>query len=262
MKIVKIIAMTFVGLAALMCAGASADQPTTRPAGGWYANPRPYASPGLRAMRALVVGKTADIHPATQQEWDDMMNFMETNSPERFHVLSSIPIAHDSPIALEAIRKWRNYLFVSEHFPASIDGGKMAGYLVRRFQREDELFDLTEKYRADEGTDAIELQGKIRDKAAEIFQLELNIRQARIDRLQELLAKEKTNFVAIQSSEDEIVDKRTALIIKKLEKRNPNLAPPTTRPEDIGSTDEVSPSASHEHDALMNVSNPADSAAK
>jgi|HubBroStandDraft_2_1064218.scaffolds.fasta_scaffold298552_1 hypothetical protein len=249
MKIVKISAITFVGLAAsLMCAGASANQPATRPAGSSYTNPQ------LRgAMRALV-GKTAGIHPATQQEWDDMMAYMRINSPERAYVLDSIPLLHDSPIALEATRKWRNYVFTSEHFPA------ITKYLDRRFQLEDDLFDLTLKDRADEGTDAIELQDKIRDKVAEIFQLELNIRQARIERLQDLLAKEKNNFATAQSSEDGIIDQRTTTIIKRLEKFNPNLSPPTTRPEDPSAIDSESPSVPH--DALMNVSNPADSAAK
>jgi hypothetical protein len=256
MKIVRIIAMTFVGLGALMCAGASADQPATRPAGGSYTNHQLQG-----AMRALV-GRTTGIRPATPQEWDDMMVFMRSNAPAQAYVLDSIPLRHDSPIALEATRKWRNYVFISEHFPTSSDGGTMIGYLERQFRLEDDLFDLTLKDRADEGSEAIELQGKIRDKVAEIFQLDLNIRQARIDRLQELLTREKNNLLKAQASEDDIIDQRTDMIIKRLEKRNPNLAPPTTRPEEPSSTDEVSPSASHEHDALMNVSNPDDSAAK
>ena len=88
MKIVKIIAMTFVGLGALMCAGASADQPATRPAGGSYTNHQLQVP---AAQCALVVGKTTGIHPATQQEWDDMMVFMRSNSPAQAYVLDSIP---------------------------------------------------------------------------------------------------------------------------------------------------------------------------
>jgi hypothetical protein len=250
MKIIKIVAISFMGLAALMCAGASADQPATRPAGSSYTNPQ------LRGAMRAFVGKTTGIRPPTQQEWDDMMVFMRQNSPAQAYVLDSIPLRHDSPIALEATRKWRNYVFTSQHFPAIND------YLIRRFRLEDDLFDLALKDRADEGSESIELLDKIRNKVAEIFQLELNIRQARIDRLQDLLTKEKNNLATAQSSEDDIIDERTDLIIKRLEKRNPNLSPPATRPDDANSTDDVSPSASHEHDALMNVSNPTDSAAK
>jgi hypothetical protein len=250
MKVIKIIAITFVGLAALLCAGASADQPATRPADGSYTKPQ------LRGAKRALVGRTAGIRPATPQEWDDMMVFMRQYSPARAYVLDSIPLSPDSQIGLEATRRWRNYVFTSEHFPAITD------YLIRRFRLEDDLFDLTLKDRADEGTDAIELQDKIRNKVAEIFQLELNIRQARIDRLQKLLADEKSRLQQDQSAEDDIIDQRTDLIIKRLEKRNPNLAPPTTRPNDTNSTDDVAPPVSQEHDALMNVANPADSAAK
>lgn len=233
MKIIRIIAITFVGLAALVCSGASADQPATRPAASSYTNRQ------LRRAMGALVGKTAGIRPATQQEWDDMMVFMRAYSPARAYVLDSIPLLHDSPIGLEAIRKWRNYVFTSEHFPAITD------YLIHRFRLEDDLFDLTLKDRADEGSDAVELQDKIRDKVAEIFQVELSIRQARIDRLQKLLADEKSNLQLAQASEDEIVDQRADLIIRRLEKKNPNLAPPTTRPDEPSSTDYMSPPVSH-----------------
>jgi len=250
MKIVKIIAITFVGLGAMMCAGASADQPTTRPVSGSYTNHQLQGT-----MRALG-GRTAGVRPPTQQEWDDMMVFMRSNAPAQAYVLDTIPLRHNSPIALEATRKWRNYVFTSEHFPAITD------YLTRQFRLEDDLFDLALKDRADEGSDAIELQDKIRNKVAEIFQLELNVRQARIDRLQKLLADEKSRLQADQSSEDNIIDQRTDLIIRRLEKRNPNLSPPTTQPQEPSSADDVPPPASSEHDALMNVTSPADSAGK
>lgn len=248
MKAFKIIAISFVGLAVLMCAGASADQPATRPDSSSYTN-----SQLRRAMRTFV-GKTAGVRPPTQQEWDEMMVFMRKYSPERAFVLDSIPINHDSPIALEAALKWRNYIFTSEQFPAITDD------LVRRFHLEDDLFDLSVKYRADEGSEGLELRDKIQAKVEQLVQLDFQIRQARIDRLQKLLADEKSKLETDKASEDEIVDRRTDLIIKRMEKLNPNLAPPTTRPEDNNTTDETPPAAAHE--GLMNASEPANSPAR
>jgi hypothetical protein len=245
MKIFKIITISFVGLAVLMCTGASADQPATRPATSSYSN-----SQFRRTLRALVVGKTAGVRPATPQEWDEMMVFMQKYSPARALVLESIPLNHEtSPIALEAIRRWRNYVFTNEHFPAITDD------LVRRFQLEDDLFELTLRDRADEGGEALELRDKIQAKVGQIVELEFQERQARIDRLQTIIADEKSRLQHDQSSEDDIIDRRTDTIIRSLEKLNPNLAPPTTRPEDTSSTDEMPPTTAHQ--GLMNVPDPA-----
>jgi hypothetical protein len=230
----------------LVCAGASADQPATRPAAGFYGNFQL-----RRAMRAFI-GKTNGVRPATQEEWDDMMAFMQKYSPARASVLVSIPVAHDSQIALESIRKWRNYVFTSEHFPAIADD------LRRRFQLEDDLFVLMEDSTNPGGED--ELRDKIHDKVAEIVQLEINEHQVRIDRLEKLLSDEKNRLELEQSSVDDIVDRRTDMIFDRLERRTPNLSLPTTRPEESGAAEDVPPAAPH--DALMNVANPTDPAAK
>lgn len=252
MKLIKTIAISVLGTAVLICAGASADQPATRPAGS--GGGAAYNNRQVNRMSRAIFGKNAGIRPPTDQEWNDMMDFMRNYSHARYYVLSTIPVAHDSPIALEAVRRWRNYVYTSEHFPA------ITSDLLRRFQLEDDLFELTLRDRADEGTEGIQLQEKIHNKVAEIVQLEFSERQARIDRLQKILADEKTKLQTDQSNEDDIVDRRTDTILARLEKRNPNLAPPTSRPVEPSSVDNIDPAESHK--ALLNLSAQPDAAGK
>jgi len=242
MNIVKKAAISLVGLAALVCAGASADQPATRPSDSAYAPVRTSAPqpPTWRALRAMNQGKTNGIRPATEQEWGDMMVFMRQYSPSRFKVLDSIEIDHNSPLALEAIRKFRNYVFTTQHFPAITDD------LRRRFTLEDDLFALMlEDRAAAEGSEALDLRDKIHDKVGEVVQLEVKIHQERVDRLQNILAEEKGRLQNEESTEDETIDRRTDQIINRLEKRNPNLSPPTTRPDVQGAVEDVPPSDLH-----------------
>jgi hypothetical protein len=247
MNIVKKAAISLVGLAALVCAGASADQPATRPSESAYA-PMRSSAPSWRALRAMNSGKTSGVRPATEQEWDDMMVFMREYSPSRFKVLDSIEIDHNSPVALEAIRKFRNYVFTTQHFPAITDD------LRRRFTLEDDLFALMlEDRAAAEGSEALELRDKIHDKIGEIVQLEVKVHQERVDRLQKILTEEKGRLQNEESTEDQTIDRRTDQIIKRLDKHNPDLSPPTTRPVVEGAVEDVPPSDLH--DAVADIPN-------
>jgi hypothetical protein len=249
MKAVKIIAISVLALAALTCAGASADQPATRPAANSLTN-----SQTRRALRALV-GKTSGVAPYTQQEWDEMLTFMEQYSPARAHVLETIQLPHESPIRLDAIRKWRNYKFTSEHFPTIADG------LLRRFTLEDDLFDLTLKARADDGSEAVEIHDLIRAKIGQIVDLEFAEQQARVDRLQKLLDEEKDRLSSSQLSREDLIDRRTNMIIRGIEKGNPNLAPPaTTRPDGPTAAGDTPVPASN--DPVLNMSDPTNSNGK
>jgi hypothetical protein len=248
MKPLKKIAIPFLGLAALVCAAASADQPTTRPVNGNYTNRQ------VNGLSRALFGRNTGIVPPTPEEWEDMMQFMRKYSHARAHVMDNLKIDPDSPIALQAVRRWRNYVFASEHFP------EIKEDLLRRIQLEDDLFELTLRDRAEEGAETIELQSKIRDKVTEIVTLEFAVRQARIDQLQKMLADEKNRLQHDQAAADTIIDQRTEKIILGLQKWNPNLAPPTSRPDDPSPVDNLPPSESH--NALLNLSAQPDSAGK
>jgi hypothetical protein len=242
MKVVKIIAISVIGLAALLCAGASANQPSTRPA-----DSSPYTNPQIRRALRAMTGKTKDVKAYTQQEWDEMMEFMKTNSPERERLLETFQLSHDSPIRLDAIRKWRNYNFTKDHFPAIADD------LIRRFKLEDDLFYLTLKIGTSMGSERIEYRDMIHDKIRDIVNLELGERQARIDTLEKLLSEEKSKLVMDKASKEDLIDRRTGMIISRVERQYLGLPPPaTTRPDGSNAADDMAPSPTP--DPVINVS--------
>jgi hypothetical protein len=247
MKVVKPIAISILGLATLICAGAAADQPATRP------DSKSYSDADInRTYRALNPGKTGGVR-YTDEEWDEMMTFMQDNSPMRAQILQTVQLPHDSPIRRDAIRKWRNYLFTKQNFPSIADD------LLRHFKLEDDLFYLTLKARTEGGPEFFEIREKIHDKVAQIVDLDLAEQQARIDKLQKLLEDDKTKLAKGQATKDDIVERRTAMIMSRIRKGDSDLVAPATRPAP-DSVDEMQAPATL--DPAANVSAPANSPAK
>ena len=178
-----------------------------------------------------------------------MMAFMRDNSP-RGRVLANLRVPNDSPIRLDAIRKWRNYNFTKEHFPA------VAGQLLRRYKLEDDLFALTLTAQAEGQPNGAQIHDKIRDKIAEMVQLDFSERQTRIDKLQNMLEAEKAKLAKDQASQDKLIDQRTNAILNRLQRLNHRSAP-TTRPEGQDAADGT-PSATT-HAPILDVSKGADS---
>ncbi len=219
-----------VGMAVMACAGVWADVPATQPTGSVSAGsvsttrPSPLNLGQWRRAWALTAGRTAGIRPYTQEEWNDMMTFMRANSPARWRVLSSLQLRPNAPIRLDAIRRWRNFNFTKDHFP------DVADQLVKRVRLEDDLFALTMDAQSSGEADSASIREKIRDKIAEIVNLDFSERQTRIDKLEKMLDDEKTRLAADQSSVDKIIDRRTDQIMNRLDGLNRELSSPTTRP--------------------------------
>ena len=222
MKPARMTAILIVVLTMLGSLVASADEPSTRPA----ATSRPAFNPGqLRRalLRAFIAGRTSNVRPYTQQEWNDMMAFMEENAPARWHVLANLQLPDDSPVRLDAIRKWRNFNFTKEHFPA------VADQLLRRFQLEDDLFALVMAAQAEGGEQVAQIRDKVRDKVSQMVQLDFSERQTRIDKLRKMLEEEQSRLARDQASQDKLIDQRTDAIMRRLDRLNRAWAP-TTRP--------------------------------
>ncbi|HEY1922467.1 MAG TPA: hypothetical protein VGG44_06850, partial [Tepidisphaeraceae bacterium] len=209
---------------ALFSAIAPGDEPATRPAPTAI---EPDQTPTTnspaqfrRALRALA-GRTRGVAPYSQQEWDDMMVFLKQYSPARAHVLSHLNLAENAPLRLDAIRKWRDFNFIKQHFPA------IADQMVHRFQLEDDLFALMLKAQAD-NSQLNEYRDLIHNKVAEIVQLDFVERQTRIDQLQKLLESEKQAFAMDQAMVQNVIDHRTDTIMARL--GWVNSTSPTTRP--------------------------------
>ena len=219
----KFRSMTAIFAIALACVAASANEPATRP--DISATTRPANIPFLQWHRALraFAGRTAGIRPYTQQEWDDMMDFMQTNAPTRWHILATLPLAPNAPVRLDAMRKWRNYVFTRDHFP------DVADQLLKRFRLEDDLFALTLDAQSSGEVDSASIRDRIRSKIAEIVQLDFSERQTRIDKLEKMLDEEKSRLAADQASFDKIINQRTDQIMTRLDRLSRETAP-TTRP--------------------------------
>ena len=248
-----------VGLAAMACAGVRAEVPATQPAAAISTTrPSPLNLAQWRRAWALTAGRTAGIRPYTQEEWNDMMAFMQANSPARWRVLSSLQLRATAPIRLDAIRRWRNFTFTKEHFP------DVADQLVKRIHLEDDLFALTMAAQSSGEADSASIRDKIRGKIAEIVNLDFSERQTRINKLEKMLNDEKSRLAADQSSVDQIIDRRTDQIMNRLEGLNRELSSPTTRPtltEEANENDAAPTNTAPTNAAEVNVDSAATPAA-
>ncbi len=244
MRPAKLAVILILGVTMLACLAVSADEPATQPAS--TTQPSVNAGQLRRALRALSPGRVAGVWPYTQQEWDAMMAFMKENSPARWHAMLSVQMPNNSPVRLDAIRKWRNYNFTKEHFPA------VADQLLRRFRLEDDLFALELTAEADDGTNTAQIHDLIRNKITEMVQLDFSERQTRIDKLQKMLQDEKAKLAGDQAEQDKVIDQRTDGIMKRLIMLTQNAAAPTTRPQTQDAVNPAPPATPH--DPVVNVS--------
>jgi Skp family chaperone for outer membrane proteins len=201
-----------------------------------------------RSARALLGALPVGVRPATPEEWNEMMAFMQDNSPVRYQVLSELNLGPNARVRLDAINKWRNYVFTRDHFP------ELADLMATRFRVEDDLFSLTLTAQQ-EGLDAApDVRERIHDKVKEEVQIEFAERQKRIEKLEALLDQEKSKLASDQQSEDALVDQRTNGIMNRLARLNRSVASTTTRPSNQ-ETDGPNATPNPSRDAMINVSN-------
>lgn len=234
MNIGKSTIAVMLALSLVFSAMAMADEPATRPAG--IATGGGGGGGPVRAFRALGVARVNGVRPYTQQEWDDMMEFLRVNSPSRWAVLGHAKLPEN--MRLDLIRKWRNYNFVKDQFPA------VADVQLQRFHKEDDLFSLALEAQSYDVEDPVlrsryaavnnQLRELIRGKVAELVQLGFKERQLRIDKLQQMLTEETQKLSQDQSAEEQTVDKRVDAIMKRIQRNaaanNPARPAPTTQP--------------------------------
>jgi hypothetical protein len=262
--------MRFVGkiaIAMVILASGSAvwaDAPSTRPASANQSSNPPHnqtqnprrlgkRGPGLFWMLGGG-GGPASVAPATTEEWNEMMDFLSTNSPARWSVLSSLNLPNTSQVKKDAIRKWRNYIFYRQNFPA------VADQMVQRFHLEDDLFTITMSAQEHPG-DLSEFRDKIHSKVSEMVQVDFAERQLRIDKLEKLLESQKAKLAEDEQGQDQTVDQRTNAIMSRLERLSGNSSSSTTRPDGGDGTDQPA-TATEPHDAILNVTGAPDSGGK
>jgi hypothetical protein len=230
MKLTTIITALVVAAGSVVWADTPSTRPSTRPAAQAKSartgdtKLRPNQIPRM-VMRMFTAGANAGVKPATPQEWNDMMDFMQENSPARWHVLSTLNPKLDSPIAKDAIRKWRNYTVTRDHLP------QVADQLVQRFRVEDDLFAITLTAQENAANGLDEFYDKIHAKVEKLVQLDFAERQMRIDKLQNLIEEEKAKLASDQANEEKTVDQRTEAILNRLDRMNRTTVASTTRPD-------------------------------
>ena len=268
MKFARMIAI------AILAGGSAvwADAPTTRPA----ATTRPSAasesskqthkpSQNVRRLarpRGLFwmlggAANTAGVRPATAAEWDDMMEFLSSNSPSRWMALSSLTkVPNTAPVKLEAIRKWRNYVFYRQNFP------EVADQMEHRFHLEDDLFAITLSVQ-EHPEDLDEFRDKIHDKVADMVKVDFAERQLRIDKLEQTLEAQKLKLAQDEAAQDKQIDETTNRIMNRLERQAATIASSaTTKPDGDGESTDKQPPATEQHDAILNVTGGTDSGGK
>lgn len=179
----------------------------------------------LRAVRNMFMSRNPNANPIhfTQDEWNEMMNFMESVSPARAAVLERTNPPEQSTVCQGLIRRWRAYKFVREHFP------EMADLQARRFTLEDDLFVLSMDEKESESDvtsrpgDLDDLRDHIRAKITELLDLGIQEDRLRIETLQKALASMNAKLSADQANEPRIIDDRTDRIMGRFPW-------PTTRP--------------------------------
>ena len=72
-----------------------------------------------------------------------------------------------------------------------------------------------------------------------------------------MLEEEKTRLASDQAAQDKVIDQRTDVILRRLEKLNRNASAATTRPENQNAADQTPPATPH--DPVVNVSKDTDS---
>jgi hypothetical protein len=208
---------------ALGLAPALGDGPSTRPDtdGGMRQQ--------MRFMRGMLRNDpNAGLIYFTQDEWNDMMSFLQLHSHARAQVLArATNLPQENSIRQALIRRWRAYKFVRDHFP------EMARLQERRFELEDDLFKLAMDVRDLENVSAGPVSGsaddlreRIHAKLAELLDLGIQEDQLRVEKLQTVLKDMNAKLARDQASEPAIIENRTENLMGRY-------ARPTSRPSGV-----------------------------
>jgi hypothetical protein len=164
------------------------------------------------------------------QEWADVMQFLDENSPNRARVLRGIM---DNPASQNLrqmmIQQYRAYQLMKNNLP------EVAELRLKQFQLEDQLFGMTSAPGDGErSVPAGELRPRVREIVKQIIDLQLEQEQLRVQRLQNTLDEEKQRLANAQSDENQLIQRRmvAAMMRARLTKRVAPNSSGATRPSD------------------------------
>ncbi|MGA2584825.1 MAG: hypothetical protein ABSG31_16235 [Tepidisphaeraceae bacterium] len=167
---------------------------------------------------------------ATPQEWAEVMQFLDDNSPNRAHALRNVM---DNPASQNLrqmmIQQYRAYQLMKNNLP------EVAELRLKQFRLEDQLYGLTSAPNAGERPEtANELRPQVRDIVKQIVDLQIQQEQLRIQRLQNTLDEEKQRLANVQADENQLIARRTVAAMMRARMTSRVVANPSgsTRPSD------------------------------
>jgi hypothetical protein len=174
-------------------------------------------------------GNVPSIRPYTQQEWDEMMDFLRVNSPLRAQSLANMRLPDNAPAKTNLIRTYRAYKLISEQNP------EIGNLRRQQFQVEDKLFGLQARVRRFP-EQADQLKPQVHFWVEKIVNLEIAEKEIRVKRLQSMLGEETAKLDQQKANAEATVEDRTDRIMEQARRQaaargNGPMAAPATRPQ-------------------------------
>jgi hypothetical protein len=189
---------------------AFAQRTATRPAA---AGPLARLRGALSALAAARnAGQSID---STRAEWDEILKFLDVNSPIRAAALRQAGLSPAAPLRLAITRYYRGYLILDEKLP------EIADLRRKRMRIEDDIFDLVVQNREGK-VNANDFKYKIQEKEAALFDNGLDEQTKRLEMLKNLYDDESQKLDQQKNLRQSIIGSRTNLLINRQQSSSPS----------------------------------------
>lgn len=147
-------------------------------------------------------GQGAMFPPPSQQEVQDTVNFFRDHAPNRYALFEQLDEGRPRFRVLRVmVNRFRQVQRFKDNDP------ELYNLAVKQFELQDEAFGMIRNVAGPGNPDA-ETLSKLRDKVRELAQLGLKEREKRVERLEKMLAEEKTRLDADKADPDALVDRQ------------------------------------------------------
>jgi hypothetical protein len=156
-----------------------------------------------RVFGPTTAGAQGGGQPPTEAERDEAMAFLKEHSPKRAALLDTIRPVPRERVLNAVVLRYRPIKRMQGSDP------ELYNLLVRQFEVQDEALGLMEQL-GKSGTDAKDqatAAQALHDKVAQWVNLNLQVRQVRLDRLKKTLEREEDRLEKDTSNKDELIDR-------------------------------------------------------
>jgi len=193
--------------------------PQTNPVDGTNTHPGDHATGDRQPVGENAPGGRARpgqrFQPPLQSEIEDAMQFMQTNSPNRFKALDSLPDG-EKKNRLKNVAT-RAYLQLMRSSPKETQP-ELFKVAVDRTKMEDAVFGLVTELHKTPPDQQEALKTQLRAKVAELVSIGLKERQMRLTILQDTVKEEQQKLTQDQARETALVDQRYSEVLANGEK--------------------------------------------